>query len=238
MYDKAHFTHLWQKRLQARPIFVKQYSQPYFRAESCDSSSSVFLHHYRTLRTKQRRRSKASGFRKQCREGSTTSSHGMAPPAQCCSSTRSIASCIFIFHETLILRLPEIRPIPWFLIQGEVEVRVDPSTWTNLNKVEPGTNDRDYLSSLIVLQSHIRILLFYKKSKNVSCGYDRWVVKLNFASCVIRQTRSLGVLVLCSNWNTVFANYICLLIISCNNEARERSDPFFPWFSKDKKAPS
>ena len=29
-----------------------------------------------------------------------------------------------------------------------------------------------------------------------------------FASCVIRQTRSLGVLVLCSNWTTVFVNYI------------------------------
>ena len=28
------------------------------------------------------------------------------------------------------------------------------------NKVEPGTNDRDYLSSLIVLQSYVRILLF------------------------------------------------------------------------------
>ena len=36
---------------------------------------------------------------------------------------------------------------------------------------------------------------------------DGWL-KLNFASCVIRQTRSLGVLVLCSNWNTVFVNYL------------------------------
>ena len=58
-----------------------------------------------------------------------------------------------------MLRLSEIRPIPWFLTE-EVEVLVDPSTWTNLNKVEPGTNDRDYLSSLIVLQSYVRILLF------------------------------------------------------------------------------
>ena len=35
---------------------------------------------------------------------------------------------------------------------------------------------------------------------------DGWL-KLNFASCVIRQTRSLGVLVLCSNWNIVFVNW-------------------------------
>ena len=35
---------------------------PYFQAVSCNSSSSVFLNHYRTLRTKQRRGSKASGF--------------------------------------------------------------------------------------------------------------------------------------------------------------------------------
>ena len=38
------------------------------------------------------------------------------------------ASRICIFHETLILRLSEIRPIPWFLTEGEVEVLVDPST--------------------------------------------------------------------------------------------------------------
>ena len=50
--------------------------------------------------------------------------------------------------------------IPWFLTEGEVEVLVDPSTWANLNKVEPGTNDRDCLSSLIVLQSYVQILLF------------------------------------------------------------------------------
>ena len=77
IYDKAHFTHLTKKKLQARVIFAKPYSQPYFQAVSCNSSSSVFLNHYRTLRTKQRRRSKASEFRKQCHEGSTTSSHGI-----------------------------------------------------------------------------------------------------------------------------------------------------------------
>ena len=37
------------------------------------------------------------------------------------------ASCVFIFHEPLILRLSEIRPIPWFLTE-EVEVLVNPST--------------------------------------------------------------------------------------------------------------
>ena len=63
----------------------------------------------------------------------------------------AVARCIFIFDETFILRLSEIRPIPWFLTEGEVEVLVDPSTWTNLNNVEPGTNDRDSFSSLIVL---------------------------------------------------------------------------------------
>ena len=59
--------------------YCQAYSQPYFRAVSCNSSSSICLNHYRTIRTKQRRRSKASGFRKQCNEGSTTSSHEMTP---------------------------------------------------------------------------------------------------------------------------------------------------------------
>ena len=44
--------------------------------------------------------------------------------------------------------------------------------------------------------------------KNVSWEYDRWVLKLNFVSCVIRKTRSLGALVLCSICNMVFVNYI------------------------------
>ena len=39
----------------------------------------------------------------------------------------AVASCIFIFHETIVLRLLEIRPIPWFLTE-EVGVLVDPST--------------------------------------------------------------------------------------------------------------
>ena len=49
-------------------------TQPDLQAVSCNSSLSVFLNHYRTLRTKQRHGSKASGFRKQCHEGNTTSS--------------------------------------------------------------------------------------------------------------------------------------------------------------------
>jgi len=30
IHDKAHLPHLWLKKLQARAIFVKQYSQPDF----------------------------------------------------------------------------------------------------------------------------------------------------------------------------------------------------------------
>ena len=41
---------------------------------------------------------------------------------------------------------------------------------------------------------------------------DGWL-KLNFASCVIRQTRSVGVLVLCSNWNMVFVNFIYDMVV-------------------------
>ena len=41
---------------------------------------------------------------------------------------------------------------------------------------------------------------------------DEWL-KLDFVSCVIRQTRSLGVLVLCSICNMVFVNYIYDMIV-------------------------
>ena len=41
---------------------------------------------------------------------------------------------------------------------------------------------------------------------------DGWL-KLNFASCVIRQTRSLGALVLCSICNMVFVNYIYDMVV-------------------------
>ena len=83
------------------------------------------------------------------------------------------ASCVFIFCEPLALRLSEISLISWFLPEGEVEVLLDPSTWTNLNKLEPGTNNRHYLSILIVVQSYVRILLFVhhpKTKKTVDQG--------------------------------------------------------------------
>ena len=41
---------------------------------------------------------------------------------------------------------------------------------------------------------------------------DGWL-KLNVASSVIRQTRSLGVLVLCSICNMVFVNYIYDIVV-------------------------
>ena len=41
---------------------------------------------------------------------------------------------------------------------------------------------------------------------------DGWL-KLNFASCVIRQTRSLGALVLCSIGTMVFVNYINDMVV-------------------------
>ena len=116
-----HISHLWQKNLQARAIFVKQYSHPYFQAVSCNSSSSVFLNHWRTWRTKQRRGSKASGFREQCQERSTTSSHVVTPLVYCCCSTCSSKLYLYSSWNAYILRLSEIRPIPCFLTEGEVE---------------------------------------------------------------------------------------------------------------------
>ena len=41
---------------------------------------------------------------------------------------------------------------------------------------------------------------------------DGWL-KINFASCVIRKTRSLGALVLCSICNMVFVNYSCDMVV-------------------------
>ena len=65
-----------------------------------------------------------------------------------------------------------------------------------------------YLVNNITPYEQLYGVFFNKKLKNVSCESttDGWL-KLNFASCVIRQTRSLGVLVLCSNWNMI-VNYI------------------------------
>ena len=66
------------------------------------------------------------------------------------------ASFVFILHELFILRLSEIRPIPWFLNEGQVEGLVDPSTWIAI--FEPRTNDRNFVN-FICLQSYVRILL-------------------------------------------------------------------------------
>ena len=41
---------------------------------------------------------------------------------------------------------------------------------------------------------------------------DGWL-KLNFASCVVRKTRSLGALVLCAICNMVFVNYIYDMVV-------------------------
>ena len=56
----------------------------------------------------------------------------------------------------------------------------------------------------------IRHFFFLKKyhwKTSAVSTTDGWL-KLNFASCVIRKTRSLGALVLCSICNMVFVNYI------------------------------
>ena len=103
----------------------------YFRCLA--TALRVFLNHYRTLRTKQRRGFKVSGFWTHCHEGNTTSSHLMTPLLYSSCSTCSSKLC-FVFTNRLFLRLSEIRPIPWFLTEREAEVLVDQSTGTNLNK--------------------------------------------------------------------------------------------------------
>ena len=50
--------------------------------------------------------------------------------------------------------------------------------------------------------------VFKKIFKNFYCEYDRWVVETQCASSVVRKTRSLGALVLCSICNMVFVNNI------------------------------
>ena len=44
------------------------------------------------------------------------------------------------------------------------------------------------------------------------CTTERWL-KLNFASCVTRKTRSLGALVLCSVCNMVVVSYIYDMVV-------------------------
>ena len=131
--------------------------------------------HYRTLRTKQRRRSKASQMISENRameeaQPDHTSRHRWYWWSRTCSSKL----CLY-FAEPQILCLWEKRPIRWILTEGEVEVVVNPSTWTNLNKFEPGTNGRDYLSSFLVLQSYVRNLFCVRwgrvRISNVSPHY-------------------------------------------------------------------
>ena len=82
--------------------YIKQYTQPHFQAVSCNSSSSVLLNHYRTLRTKQRHRSKASGFRdiaiKEAQQA-----HTYWHRWHIVTAALAVASCIVVFHETLII---------------------------------------------------------------------------------------------------------------------------------------
>ena len=56
-------------------------------------------------------------------------------------------------------------------------------------------------------------MLRIKKLKTSAVSTTDGWLKLNFASCVIRQTRSLGALVLCSICNVVFVNYIYDMVV-------------------------
>ena len=84
-------------------------------------TSSTTTGHY--ILNKGRRGSKPSGFRKQCYEGkhnrlTLNDTAGVTAVAAAAASRR------FIFREPLILRLSEIRPIPWFLTEGQVDERI------------------------------------------------------------------------------------------------------------------
>ena len=80
------FSWLWQRTLHILVVEVagpRDICQAIFTARFpigvLHQLFEVVLDHYRTLRANQRRRSKASGFRKQCHEGNTTSSHLVTP---------------------------------------------------------------------------------------------------------------------------------------------------------------
>ena len=53
---------------------------------------------------------------------------------------------------------------------------------------------------------HVALGLQRKKKKRQLCVHPIEWLKLNFASCVVHQTRSLGVLILYSIYNTVFVH--------------------------------
>ena len=82
--------------LQAHAILVKQFSQPDFQAVSYNNSSSrLFLNHYRTIRTGQRRGSKTSGFRKQRRKTQRAQLR-MTPLFSCCCSSSKLLLFSFV----------------------------------------------------------------------------------------------------------------------------------------------
>ena len=98
-----------------------------------------------------------------------------------CSSRTCSSKLCLTFHEPLILRLSEIRPVLWFLTE---EVLVDPSTWTNLDKFEPGTNDRDYVSSLIVFERVRTDLVFCTPPRFINLLISSWGKPGTVPECV------------------------------------------------------
>ena len=130
-YMTKHISHTCGR--SCRPVRYLSSSTHIHVSKRCLATARVSIITYRTLRTKQRRGFKVSGFWTHCHEGNTTSSHLMTPLLYSSCSTCSSKLC-FVFTNRLFLRLSEIRPIPWFLTEREAEVLVDQSTGTNLNK--------------------------------------------------------------------------------------------------------
>ena len=62
------------------------------------------------------------------------------------------------------------------------------------------------------------------KSTSAVSTTDGWL-KLNFASCVVRETRSLGARVLRSICNMVFANYIYDMVFARKQTTRNSTQP-------------
>ena len=117
------------------------------------------------------------------------------PGIICCSSTRFLAVCIHT-HATHFVRWQVVQYTPYLVYTKRQHLCFFL-----------------YLSFAVEVLVKPRSLIFYArysvenwKTSAVSTT-DGWL-KLNFASCVVRQTRSLGVLVLWSNWNMVFVNYL------------------------------
>ena len=153
-----HISHTCGRRSCRPTRYLSSSTQPYFRTTALRVSSSTTTGHYVLNKDVDPKRLGSESNAIKEAQQSHTSWHSWYSVA----AARAVASCTFIFHETFFFAfVGKIRPIPWFLTEAEVEVLVDPSTWTNQNKVEPGTNDRDHLSSLIVRQSYVRVLLLY-----------------------------------------------------------------------------